>query len=233
LNIPVTGDYGDFLVEFEWTDLFNGWGNLNEIPFVVYPLKEFRREVLRDGRSFVAFGDRGSQHVFFDESKILSEEPSAVFLLSKGQAKEIYPNLSKWLKSAYKWAKSKYSRTQWNLIIKGAEPFTEHEQNIIEARGQFQWRHIGFSEDGDALFEADNKSKMVLPFLSIGIKDCDDAILLGGVWLKIDHIHPRKSGVAKAGCYKDQIPREKLVVFSKPNPVPERRDRYWEFGVPE
>ena len=184
VTVSVKGDYGDFLHEFGWANMFNGWGDLKDTPLIIYPLKEYRREVLKSGSAFVAFGDRGSQHVFFDESKILSEEPSAVFLLSKGKAKEIYPGFSEWLKSSYEWAKSKYSRLQWDLVIKGAEPFTEHEQNIVEARGEFQWRHIGFSEDGDALFEVENQSKMVLPFLSIGVKDCDDAILIGGAWLK-------------------------------------------------
>ena len=206
---------------------------MNEIPFVIYPLKTYRREVLKDGRAFVAFGDRGAQHVFFDESKILSEEPSAVFLLTKREAKEIYPNFSEWLKSSYQWAKSKYSRRQWDLVLKGAPPFTDHEQKIVEARSQFHWKHIGFAENGDALFEVENKSKMVLPFLSIGIKDCDEEILIGGAWLNVGHIRPGEKKTVSTDCYKDRILPEKLVFFTKPNPVPEQRDKYWEFGVPE
>lgn len=234
ISVPVRGDYGDFLREFGQAILFDGWGNLPVIPFMIYPLKEFRREVLgnRDGRSFVAFADRGSQHVFFEEGKILREESSAVFLLSKHGAKEIYPNFSEWLQASYDWAKAKYSGRQWALVVKGAAPFSDQECKVIEARNQFKWRHTGFAENGDAFFEVENNSTMVLPFLSIGVKDCDEAILIGGVWLDVGGIMPGDKKTVTADCYKDRIPREKLVLFSKPEPIPEKRDRYWEFGTP-
>lgn len=211
VTVPVRGDCSKFLHEFGSVNMFSGWGNLIDVPLIIYPLKEYRREVVKNGRAFVAFGDRGGQHVFFDESKILSEEPSAVFLLTKREAKEIYPNFSEWLKSSYQWAKSKYSRRQWDLVLKGAPPFTDHEQKIVEARSQFHWKHIGFAENGDALFEVENKSKMVLPFLSIGIKDCDEEILIGGAWLNVGHIRPGEKKTVSADCYKDRILPEKLV----------------------
>jgi hypothetical protein len=231
--VSVKGDYSDFLREFGWTNMFKGWGDLIDIPLIVYPLKEYRREHLKDGGVFVAFGDRGAQHVFFDESKILSGEPSAVFIISKSSAKEIYASFSEWLKASYEWARAKYSRRQWALVIKGAAPFSDAEQEVATARSSFKWKNIGFSDSGDAIFEIHNCSNMTLPFLSIGVKDIDDAILKGGVFLRIGHIAPGKSGTTTADCYKDRIPREKVVFFPKPDPVPELRDRYWEFGIPK
>lgn len=230
LAIPVVGDYGRFLREFGDASMFNGWGNLIEIPFLIYPLKEFRREVLKNGRSFVAFGDRGNQHVFFDEASIVSGKPSPVFLLSGRDAREIYQNFSDWLYASYVWARSKYSPRQWALVINGAKPFSIDELKIVEARRLFEWRLVGFAENGDAIFEVENHSNLVLPFLSIGVKDSDDSILIGGVWLDVSEIKPGEKKRITKDCYKDRISNDKLVVFAKPDPAPEERDRYWEFG---
>ena len=230
--VDVVGSYGDFLRDFGQASLFNGWGGLPEVPFLVYPLQDFRKVTSGDRRGFVAFGDRGAQHVFFEEAKVLSNESSAVYVLIKGEAKEIHPDFSDWLRSAYDWAKNRYSKRQWGLVIQGAAPFTRRETEIVEARQRFEWKHVGFAEDGDAIFAVENNSSLSLPFLSIGVKDCDNSILTGGIWLNVAHIGPGENGVAKADCYKDRIPPEKLVAFFKPDPTPEQRDRYWEFGVP-
>lgn len=229
--VPVGGDYGDFMKEFGWTDLFNGWGNLPEVVLTIYPLKSYRREVLKNGKAYIGFGDKGNQHVCFDEEMILAGEPSKVYAVSKKQATEIYPGFSEWLFVAYEWAKSKYSPKQWKIVIDGAKPFSDAEVEIVEARRKYTFNLVGFADDGDALLEVANNSKMVLPFLTVGIKDSEDRILIGGTWLNVAAIRPSERAIIKADCYKDQIPPDKLVVFHKPDPIPENRDRYREFEI--
>jgi hypothetical protein len=226
---PLAGPFADFLAEFGQASLFNGWGNMADIVLLIYPLKAFRREVLSDGRAFVAFADRGSQHLFFDEQAVRRGESSPVYVLSKSEAKELHLGFESWLEDAYQWARKKFSQRQWTQVLSGAPPFSESEQEIIDARDHFHWRHVGFAPDGDALFEVENASALALPYLSIGIKDKDGEILVGGAWLKVGHIQPGSKAVVQANCYKDQIPPNKLVAFALPAPLPERREDYWEF----
>jgi len=87
----------------------------------------------------------------------------------------------------------------------------------------------GFDDDGNAILEVENRSNVTLPFLSVGVKDVDDAILVGTVWVDVGGIGPGETMYVTVDCYKDQISRDKLVLFYKPDPVPEERDRYWEF----
>jgi len=132
--VPIVGDYGIFLREFGNANMFNGWGGLKEVPLLVYPLEEIRRQVMMDGRPFVAFGDCGDQHVFFDERLIISCCPSPVFLLDEHRATQIYSCFSDWLFDSYLWAKSRYTRAQWSRILNGARPFSKGELEIVRSR---------------------------------------------------------------------------------------------------
>ena len=100
----------------------------------------------------------------------------------------------------------------------------------MEARRSFRWELIGFSEDGDALFEVQNNSKRILPFLTVGIRDSGQKILTGSVWLDVGNIEPGSKGVVKKDCYKDRIPPDQLEPFDLPDPIPEKKEAYWEFG---
>ena len=112
---------------------------------------------------------------------------------------------------------------------KAPKPFSARELAIVSARRKFRWRHVGFAPDGDALFDVANDSEIQLPFLSIGVQGRGGTKLLGGVWLDVSTIAPGRSGVAKRDCYKDQLHQDEVECFSKEDPTPETRDRYWEF----
>ena len=107
---------------------------------------------------------------------------------------------------------------------KPAKPFSQKERNVIEARSKFVWRLIGFAENKDAIFEIENHSTIRLPFLSVGVRGPN---LIGGVWLDISAIGPGESGKVQKDCYG--INPEHVECFSKPEPTPETRDRFWEF----
>jgi hypothetical protein len=109
------------------------------------------------------------------------------------------------------------------------KPLSAKDLKIIAARRQFQWRHLGFAPDGDALFEVTNGSEIRLPYLSIGIQGRGGTKRIGGVWLDVSHIEPGRSAMVKKDCYKDQLLPEEVECFAKDDPSPETRDRYWEF----
>lgn len=230
IEVAVTGDYAVFLEKFGYARLFTDY---RDAPVVsIYPLKRDRRFTCDDGKSYIGFAFRGGQSVFFEEAAIVAGEASRVFSVSKKKATELYPGFSEWFFAAYTWAKSKYSAKQWASIVKGPAPFSEQEVAVVDARRHFEWKLVGFSDDGDALIEVSNNSTMVLPYLTIGVSGVGQTILVGGAWLDIGHIKPGSRAVVKVDCYKDQIPADLLELFPRPDPIPEKKEAYWEFGKP-
>ena len=113
---------------------------------------------------------------------------------------------------------------------KQLKPFSEKQLRIVAARKKFRWRHTGFATNGDAIFEVLNESDMRLPYLSIGVQGRGGTKLIGGAWLNVSRIEPGCSGLVQHGCYKDQLLQEEVECFSKEDPTPETKDRYWEFN---
>jgi hypothetical protein len=109
---------------------------------------------------------------------------------------------------------------------KPVRPLSPKQLRIAAARKQFKWRHTGFAENGDAVFEVRNESEMTLPYLSIGVRSKN---LLGGAWLNVAHIKPGCTELVQKGCYKELLLPAELEFFEKDEPTAETLDRYWEF----
>jgi hypothetical protein len=230
-SIDLSGDYADFLREFGWGKLFT---DHRDAPVIaVYPLKEYRRHTCADGKTYVGFGDRGNKSFCFGEDAILSRSPLKVYMLKGNKANELHPSFSDWLKTSYELVQSKYSASKWQKIMHGPKPFTPEEMQIVEARKNFIWQHVGFTENGDAIFEVENRSTMSLPFLSIGVQGKGGSILIGGAWLKVSDIPPGTKSIITKDCYKSQLSAANFEAFPKPEPIPEKREAYWEFGIPK
>jgi hypothetical protein len=228
-RINLIGDYSDFLKEFGWARLFT---DEQDAPLLsVYPLRICRKHICKDGKIYIGFGYRGQQSVYFDEQEILSTGCSKVYVVNTKVGREIASSFSEWLKGAYEWVRAKYSATQWKKIIEGPKPFSEKELAIVSARKQFKWRHIGFAANGDAIFEVENKSNMFLPYLSIGVQGKGGTKLVGGAWLDVSNIAPGCSAHIQRDCYKDKLLADELEVFPLDEPIPEKRERYWEFKI--
>lgn len=113
------------------------------------------------------------------------------------------------------------------------KPFSKRDQRIVDARRKFKWRHAGFAENGDAIFEVSNESNMRLPYLSIGVQGGGGSKLIGGAWLDVSGIEPGGIGLVQRDCYKDKLLPEELEVFEKEDPVPETKDRCLTFVYQE
>jgi hypothetical protein len=229
-RIALGGSYGEFLRQFGYAKLFT---DEHDAPSMsIYPLKKFRSYFCENGKTYIGFGYRGQQSVFFDEEAVLSGENLKVFVVTKKMAREINSDFSDWLHAAYKWMKSKYSKKHWLRIQNGPPPFSSDELKIVEGRKKFDWKLVGFDEKGDALFWVRNNSKIILPYLSIGIRDKSSSILEGGAYLDVSSIFPNQEKVISKDCYKDKIPPDQLMAFDMPDPIPEKKAGYWEFGIP-
>ena len=109
---------------------------------------------------------------------------------------------------------------------KPAKPFSAREQAVVEARRLFAWKHVGFAENGNALFEVSNHSTLRLPFLSIGVRGPK---LIGGAWLDVTALGPGETGRVEKDCYKDMLADE-VEFFATRDPTPETRDDFREFN---
>jgi hypothetical protein len=112
---------------------------------------------------------------------------------------------------------------------KPPKPFSKRELGIIEARKRFSWRHLGFAENGDSIFEVSNGSATTLPYLSIGVQGKGGTKLVGGAWLNVSAIGPGQTGKVAHQCYKEMLAPDDHEFFEQPDPTPETRDRFWEF----
>lgn len=221
------GDYFDFLREFGWARMFT---DHQDSPLLsAYPLRNSRRHLCEDG-AYVGFGYCDSQSVYFSEKCILSGEASPVYSVSDLRASLISEGFSEWLRESYFLTKSKYSPRQWKRIIAGPKPFSDQELRVVDARRHYAWKLVGFAKDGDALFEVSNNSNMVLPYLTVGVRDVERRILIGSVWLDVSQVAVGTSAVIKKDCYKERIPPDYLDAYELPEPIPEKKKAYWEFG---
>jgi len=84
-KVPLSGGYADFISEFGWANLFCDYNDSPEV--IVYPLKSYRRHICKNGKIYIGFGDRGYQHVCFDEYAIVSGGSSKEYM---GQRRFIF-----------------------------------------------------------------------------------------------------------------------------------------------
>ena len=194
----------------------------------IYPVRASRVHEAA-GRRMVEFGFIRNSSALFDLGLLLSAGDSPVFKLSKGKGVQTHDSFDGWLRESGERARAAFSKRRWEAILKGPGDFSESQMEVVIARRKFSWKHVGFDEEGDAIFEVSNQSALRLPYLSIGIQGKDGSKLLGGAWLDVHHIGPGESGVVVKDCYKTMLTQDEIEFFDEIGPLPETMERYWEF----
>lgn len=221
--------YSEFLREFGWAQLYRYPADGSNGPLVsVYPLRESRIQNL-SGKNLIEFGYKSNTSALFDLDKLHDQGESPVFSVRGKNAYLEFDSFAEWLRSSCEWARHRFSKKKWEIIKNGPESFSEKERLVVEARKRFKWRHVGFANNGDAIFEVRNESDVNLPYLSIGVQGVDQSRLIGGVWLDVSKINPGEVGLVVHECYKEILSPEEVEFFDKLNPIPETKERYWEF----
>ncbi len=193
-----------------------------------------RESISDNGEELMQFGRTHTSLAYFKKSLLTKNSETPVFEWHTGQGlRKTASGFEEWLKAKCNWARKKYKQSEWKAIMQGPSPFTVEEKAILAARKQFRWRIVGISGNGDLKFEIHNGSKMVLPYLSVGIRGKhrppNQGILNGGGRLPVASIIPGETKVIEYDCYKKYIKPEDVEVFDKPEPGPEDREEYWEF----
>ena len=223
-NAPVPPSYKAFILQFGNAQLYRQGS--------VYLLRVFaapRLDESKDGQRLLHFGRTDMALAYFKESLLVPGDECPVFEWRHAQGlRKAADGFEEWLVMKCKAARKHFKRKDWEAIRSGPPAFSEQEKAVVEARKRFSWRVVGVAEDGDLVFEVHNGSEMILPYLSVGVRERSGG-LIGGIWLPVSSVLPGQTRKVQKGCYKERHAPDKIEVFCQPDPEPEDRDLYWEF----
>lgn len=223
-EIALPRSYKEFVLRYGTAKLYRE-GSYYKVTVYAGP----REAETKEGDQLVNFGRTDHSLAYFKAALLVEGQESPVFEWAEPDGlRKTAKGFEAWISQKCKSARRQYDRRTWDSILKGPKPFTQEEQDIVNARKQYRWRVIGVAENGNLLFEVHNGSSMTLPYLSIGVRDKHGG-LEGGVWLPVSHVGPLQTAIVEKDCYKAYLDPRNAETFAEPDPEPEDRDRYWEF----
>jgi|SRR5882724_5622651 len=223
-GLPLPPSYKEFVLKFGNAKLYRSDGSES------YQIRVFagpREATLNDGTRIYHLGSHDGASVYVKLESNSTELP--VFEFESGSEEKVADDFEEWLRESCAHARNTYGKEKWAEIVRGPEPFTVEEQEVIEARRAIQWRVLGIEAGGNHIFEVTNASGRALPMLTVGVRS-KDRRLNGAVLLKIGHIGPGQTGIVHADCYKDLVSPHEIEAFALPDPQPEDREQYAELG---
>lgn len=181
------------------------------------------------GEHFLQFGKTDTGPAYFKESLLAKNQETPVFEWSPEEGfYHSYNGFEMWLRENCRIARSGFGDHRWQEIEQGPPPFNLQETKVIEARKRFEWKVVGIADDGDILFDVHNRSDITLPFLTLGVRGKAGKVK-GRIWLPVSAARPGESIIVKKGCYKGHLEPADVEVFDIGDPLPQDRDRFWEF----
>lgn len=223
-GLPLPPSYREFVLKFGNAKLYHrGESDSYRIGVFAGP----RAATLHDGVRICHLGFHDGASVYVKPGSGSTELP--VFEFQSGPEEEVADSFEEWLRESCAYARNAYGEEKWAEIVRGPEPFTVEERDVIEARRAIRWRVLGFDADENHILEVTNASGRVLPVLTLGVRS-QDRRLNGAVLLKIGHIGPGQTAILHVDCYKSLLPSREIEIFAMPDPRPEERERYAELG---
>lgn len=213
---PLPKSYEEFVLRFGNAKLYRAARNGYRIGVFSDP----RPVTLDDGQLVYVVGFHDGAQVLIEPDKELRD--GAVWEVEAGQQYRVGNSFGWWLKEACALARERFTVEQWADILRGPQPFTPEEREIVEARRKISWHIIGVDSNGDHIFEVRNLGSRSLRVLTIGVRS-RDRHLNGAIKLQIGHIGPGQKATVHADCYKELRPPEEIEVFELPEPGPEDR----------
>lgn len=230
-HLPMPQSYKAFISRFGNANLYRK-GSIYLVRIFAAPRCEMCKK-----EEFWQFGQTDFALAYFKESSLITGHESSVFEWRHSQGmRKAAGGFEEWLIKKCMAAKKRFNKKDWEAIKSGPPAFNALEKAIIEARKAFKWRVAGMADDGDILFEVYNGSRIILPYLSIGVRKVSGE-QIGGIWIPISSVLPGQTITIRKACYKDRFSPEEIEIFDLPDPSPEERDLYWEFresmqGIP-
>jgi hypothetical protein len=181
------------------------------------------------GEPLFEIGKYEDHFAYFKADLLSGEKESPVFewIMPTGYLRKAADGFEAWLTRRCQAARKQYSKRRWAEIVAGPQPLTAEERAMLAARKKFKWKVVGIAKNGDVKFQVTNASKLVLPYLSIGLRG--KTIGEGGAFLPVGSIRPGQTKIVQFDCYKDVEPPDEIVAFAITDLGPEDRNHYWEF----
>lgn len=137
-----------------------------------------------------------------------------------------------WLRRACTSARRLYTMHEWREQAADPTPFDERELAIVAARSRFLWSARVLRRHDDqhlvVAFEVRNTSDLVLAHLTVWWRSPS---MSAGVWLDVSGLLPgERTTIEQAVWFPKSC--DGIEFFAADDPLPETRDRYWEFGRP-
>ena len=218
----VPESYKRFVLEF-------GNARLYRNSFSSYRLGVFagpREAILPDGTRIFHLGFNGGASVY---SKVVFGSGRLAVFEFETSEKQVAEDFGQWLEKGCAQARKVYTKKEWAEILHGPRPFTPEEQAIVELRRGIFWRVLGIDSEGNHIFEVTNTSCRMLPALTVGARSKNQE-LNGLIRLNVGSVGPGQVSVLRVDCYKKLMPPEEVEAFALPDPQPEDREYYYEFG---
>ena len=219
-DLPLPLSYRQFVIEFGNAKLYHRAANDG---YRIGVFGEPREARLRDGVYIYHLGFHDGASVYVKPEPGEDEYP--IYEFEVDTEDKVAENFEEWLTTSCARVRKQHSKAKWAEILRGPEPFTLKEIDVIEARRQIRWRVLGIDSFQTLIFEVKNTSSRTLAVLSVGIRS-KNWQLNGAIRLKIGHIGPGLMDVVHADCYKDLVSPYEVEAFSLPDPRPEDREWY-------
>jgi hypothetical protein len=221
-EIPLPLSYKEFVLKFGNAKLYRTSRNGCQIGVFAGP----RESILNDGTRIYHIGFHDDASVYIKPGSHSPELP--VFEFDTHSEEKVADDFAEWLMASCAHARNSYGKKQWAEILRGPEPFTVEEEEMLEARRRIKWRVLGIDPVGKLIFEVTNIGSSTLPVLTVGVRSKDER-LNGAIRLKIGHVGPGQTDVLHVDCYKDLRSPQEIEAFALPDPRPEDREYYAEF----
>jgi hypothetical protein len=137
----------------------------------------------------------------------------AIFAGRSGQRRKAACCFEEWFERSFKAAKKLYSKEDWRAILTPTKPFNEREQQIVDAIPKFVFEKVGVTS-GKVLIAIENNSSIVMPWLTIGVRDRTG--MEGASAVPIGDIVPGERKVVAHYFYKNSMDPHSIQVFRLP-----------------
>ncbi len=223
LNNPeLPASYREFVKDFGKAKLYKQKGGYS---VGVLEIPEEGRDP--DGSALLCLGHYGPARAYLRHSELNEGREPPIYEWGQAGLKKVADSFEEWLNTRSAAARKRFTKRDWERVLKGPVPFTEDEKARVEARRAFKWRVLGPTDSGKVRFEVRNESDRVLPYLTIGVRGGPN--FEGAIWLPIAHVPPGVTALIEREVYSKQLNPDQVEFFDPGDPRPEDRDDYWEF----
>lgn len=190
-------------------------------------------KIIRSGEKLLHIGYFNDSEAYFKYSLLKPGKESPVYEWTDEGFEKIADSFSEWLTRRCEDARDTYTDLKWEEICNGSKPFTSEEEAIVAARNQFQWQVVRFDENRNLKIAVKNNSNIILPYLTIGMRATNPTdsgrIWESGIHINVSNIQPGQERIIEHHIHQNLFTPINTEFFQPPDPLPEERDKYWEF----